>query len=231
MASDASTLTDTVSGWRAIQRVNNYANNAAVGRSSSRHLQGTLASGSRVPSLQLDYQNADRANYFDYVHLESPPPPAGQNVIRVKVRSLSAKLPWDAAAAKMQRPASARMASRREAAGCKQRPSSARSALQRAPMTVLALNPGQDSAFLQLRVSVPHDVLYENTNFHDHLRWLYAATCAELVDAVCRRPHEDLAPQVSRLQDHLQICSIVSNIFNSRVELERQYDTIEKLHQ
>jgi len=123
------------------------------------------------------------------------------------------------------------MASRREAAACKQRPSSTRSALQRAPMTVRALVPGQDSAFSQLRVSVPHDVLYENANFQDLLRWLNAATCAELVDADCRRPHEDLAPQFSRLQDHLQIFSIVSKPFNSRVELERQYDTIEKLHQ
>jgi hypothetical protein len=229
MASDASTLTDNVSVWRAIQRANNYANKAAAGRPSSRHLQGTLAFSSRVPSLQLDFKNADPANYFDYVHLESPAPPAGKDVIRINVRSQSARSP--SAAAKMQRPESARMASRREAAASNQRPSSARSVLQQAPMTVRALDPGQESAFLQLKVSLPHKVLYENANFHDHLRWLNVATCAELVDAICRRPHEDLAPQVSRLQDHLQIFSIVSNTFNSRVELERQYDTIEKLHQ
>ena len=98
-------------------------------------------------------------------------------------------------------------------------------------MTVRAFEPFQDTAFSSLRVAVPTDVLYESANFHDHLRWLNAATCAELVDAVCRRPHEELAPHATLLQDHLQIFSIVSNTFNSRNELERQHATIEKLHQ
>jgi len=242
VSSHASTLTDSVGVWRAVQRAANYTGRAAGRVPGSQRLDNSAAVGfsgvPRVPSLSLDFNNN-----FDYVKLESPAPHhAGQEVIRVNVRPLSARAPRNAATTKMQRPASARMASRRDAAASlsssylqappsKQRPSSARSASQRAPMTVRAFEPFQDTAFSSLRVAVPTDVLYESANFHDHLRWLNAATCAELVDAVCRRPHEELAPHATRLQDHLQIFSIVSNTFNSRNELERQHATIEKLHQ
>ena len=84
--------------------------------------------------------------------------------------------------------------------------------------------------FSQLRITVPAETLYSDAALNDHLRWLNAATASELVDALCKRPHEELAPHAGRLQDRLHIFAIVSNTFNSRDELEKQHATIESLH-
>ena len=223
----ASTLTDTIGVLRAIQKTAQYSARDAV----------TVASefGPNVPPLHLQNRDEDQEqsqNRFDFVQFE---PSALSEQWEGKKDAIQVKI-----TPRVQRPASARMANRRDTSAvdrtaytstsfhqrplsARQRPLSSSSASTRTPVLEMGM--------FQQRLSVPTDKLYNDANVHDHHRWLQAATCAELVDVICRRPHKELAEHAPRLQDHLQIFNIFRNTFNSRDELERQHATIQNLHE
>lgn len=249
VSAGASTLTDSVGVFSVIKKVSAYSPPRAW--TTSAPILGARATGARtsgVPLLNLarspSTDLAELSEKFDYDKFEVPH--HAQDVMRVSVRPSSASLgtPRAVATSRLQRPASARMASSRDDAlaarlpytphsqwqSTTQRPMSAR-AVQDAALIVRKWDRGHPS-FSELRVTVPTDLMLDAPSpLNDHLRWLSGTTCGELVDAVCRRPHEELAHHVRRLQDHLQIFGIFSNTFNSRNELERQHASIQRLHE
>jgi hypothetical protein len=247
----ASTLADGVGMWRAMRKASEFAGVAASHRARSGFFlrtprDATLKSGySPRIGTPSTVENDDVSNRYDFVNFDASP---GNRVMRVSVRPMSARTRREPAAVALQRPSSARMSSSRDArtenSGAIGQTASDHPSphLHREkthivrefePLRVQKMDVAnaEDSRFSPLRIVKTPNAIYDEVNFDDHLRWLNAATCGELVDAICRRPHDEMLQYARRLQDHLQIFGIVNHTFTSRDELERQHSMIQGLHE
>jgi hypothetical protein len=191
----ASTMTDSVGILRAIDKAKKYSRHptaagGGVGRRSPPRVTQT-----RAPS-SLSIGTYDHGANFDFMTLEGPAPPR-QEVIRVNMRPLSAREPREAATKRLQRPASARVYSTRDAgympaSGGSPVMSKPRgrgfditgSALAESEALSIRQLTGTDSTFSPLRIQMPRNTMHHASS-DDHLRWLNAATCEELVSYLC----------------------------------------------
>lgn len=190
----ASTMTDSVGILRAIDKAKKYSRDPSaagggVGRRSPPRVTQT-----RAPSSSSIGAYDHGAN-FDFMTLEGPAPPR-QEVIRVNVRPLSAREPREATTKRLQRPASARVYSTRDAGHMPASPVMSKPwgrggfgitgpALVESEALSIRQLTGTDSAFSPLRIQMPRNTMHHASS-DDHLRWLNAATCGELVSYLCR---------------------------------------------
>jgi hypothetical protein len=188
LRTSASTLTDSVGLLRAMERTKRY----------SRDATSTSADPRRHSPCRQEQQD------FDFVTFADPPPPPKQRgVINVSVRPLSAREPREAATLRLQRPASARMASSQDeeyspvgfatiSQGAHRQASrqqsvkscSARTSLAQPGSLSVRKWDGGDSVFAPIRIQAPAGMIHDSSG-DGHLRWLNVATCAELVSRLC----------------------------------------------
>jgi len=235
VSANASTLTDGVGVLNAMKKVASYSSRASVGRVRTARsppcATDISARISGVPSLALA---KTPANDFDELptHYDRHKFQAQLVWSRERAQPVSARAPRKDISLRLQRPASARVGSNRTSAGdaltassrvpytppytlrpsteATQRPHSAFARTVLPGHEVLSVCTWQDAHafFPALRVAVPTDAVYAMHG--DHLRWLSCATCGELADAICRRPHQELLLHAKRLLDHLQVLTFVS---------------------